>query len=1071
MSTWRPDVRRWIGVMVLMSFATIALAATLPAAAEEVHDFNVSGTNPATAIHALGAQAGIQILASGDDLKDKKFNSVSGTISTNEALSDLLAGTGLEYRYVGERAVALMPNPAGSTTVAQSSPSQPTTETTPRAEPSLASADVSAASTDEPLGELEQISVTGSRIQRSGFTAPTPTTIVGSEEIQGQAAVTVSQALFNLPSMQPTTTASYASAYTGGNYANLRGLGANRTLVLVDGERVVATTATNTVDLDLIPTALVERVEVVTGGASAAWGSDAVAGVVNFILKKKIEGLEGNVQFGETQYGDNKQKQASLAWGTDFADGRGQFMIASEYSSLYDPAFSADRPWSRNDWGQVACVRSNGQVVARCSVPGANSNFLTAGGTIIAANGTPIPTTGPTSALRGIQFGPGGVPEPFIYGSYLTPGNSLSRAVGGSGNNYATQVSSNPLQAPLDRTSFFARSTFDFTSNIQGFAEASYATSKTTQNFPRNEPSGDPGVTIQLNNAFLPSSIRNIMVANNLSSFTLGRNLDELSAISNGSTSTDVARFAAGLNGDLGRGWKWDVYDTYGETHYSDFLNANLDEANWNAATDTVIGPNGTPICRINSTAAADIATVSNPNYKGRGAAPGCVAADPFGPGSLSPAVLAYIAGNSWEHSVLEQNAGSASLQGEPFSIWAGPVSVVAGIEWRKDSISTVADLISQDSTPAFPAGGWQNNNRKPVAGSVTVKEFFAETIVPLLKDKPLVRSLELNAAARDTDYSTSGNVTTWKVGMTYTPIEGVLLRGTKSRDIRAPDLTDLYSHGVIATTTYIDYGLPGNPSGNSTQVVTTGNPNLKPEVASTQTIGITWEPPQVPGLHVAVDTYKILLKDNIASLGVQGVIDSCYGAQNYPLTPANCALIDRNPVTGNITEVINETLNLAYQRNSGVDYELGYRFPLSKLFDKLRGNLSLRALAAQLNQQAVNNLLVTIDEAGSETLPTWRWTVETTYDNGPYTLFLQGNYVSPTVQDTTFGTKDILNNNYPSQFYLNGSLTYTLFDNGHGGRMRVTANATDITNRVPIGTGPGDPLGRRYSLGVRFSY
>lgn len=932
------------------------------------------------------------------------------------------------------------------------------------------------------VGALDEIQVTASRIQRSGFEAPTPTTMVGADEIEAQAAVRISDVLFDIPALRPTATAPVFTASAGGTYANLRNLNpamaqqtATRTLVLVDGRRIAPNAATGLVDLNAIPTSLVERVEIVTGGASAAWGSDAVAGVTNFILKKKVEGFDATVQYGVSGHGDFQEKSTSLAWGTSYAGGRGQVMLAGEYSDLSDIPTNADRSWGNRQYGWVSGV-IDGRNVNRITMPGVVASGLTAGGVIVGANGAPLPVSNP---LRGIQFGPGGQSMPFEYGTYL----SNNVMVGGSG---AALTQYGALANPIERMSAYGRTTFAFTDTLNGFVELAYSSAEArVAAQPNYVPNGDPIITIRRDNAFLPASVRNIMTANDLATFSMGRQNPEFGLYSESSSSTATTRFAAGLDGKLGNGWRWDLYLGAGTTDYTEKVLNNTNQPNWRAALDSVIGPNGTPICRVDSTLASDIAITSAASYQGRGAAPGCVAANPFGAGSISQAVVDYVQGTSWALATIDQQSAGASIQGEPISTWAGPVSLATGLDYRRDSINQTADALAQVTTPAFQSGTWQFANRRPLKGAYNVKEAFVETIVPLAKGMTLLQELDLNAAARIADYSNSGSVTSWKAGLTWGPGGGLRLRATRSRDIRAANLVELYTPGVFFTGTTTDYGRPGNPS-PQTVTVTMGNPTLKPEKADTTTIGFTWQPDFVPGLQTSVDYYNIDLKDAIGSLGGQNIVNACYGAVAFAgnARPEMCSLISRDPVSGNISLITNQNLNLAYTKTSGVDMELGYTFAMNQLFSSASGRMSLRLLGTYVDELLNNNGIVTTDSVGGTGNSRWRLTGSARYTTGPLSLYLQARYLDAALVNTNYGPNDIDNNHVPSYIYLSGSVHYTLFENEGRGRLQLFGNINNILDKAPptipsASAAPSqtllgqdyDKIGRYFSMGVRFHF
>lgn len=930
---------------------------------------------------------------------------------------------------------------------------------------------------------LEEIKVTASRIQRSGFEAPTPTTVVGEEQIQARAAVRISQVLFEIPALRPTATAVPFSASAGGSYANLRNLNpgaptqtAARTLVLVDGRRIVPNTATGLVDLNAIPTSLVERVEVVTGGASAAWGSDAVAGVTNFILKKKVEGFDATVQYGQSQQSDFKEKNISLAWGSGYAGGRGQVMVAGEYSSLTDIGSYGDRDWGRNQYGWVT-GSIDGRTVTRIGLPGVTASGVAYGGVIVAANGGPLPTTGATAALRGIQFGPGGAVLPFNYGTYL----SNNQMVGGSGPVLSVL---GRLGAPVERRNLYGRTTFEFSDRLTGFAEVSYAESESVVDTqPMYSPNGDPILTIRRDNPFLPAAIGTIMTANALTSFSMGRVNPEFGTYSVGASRTEVKRFAAGLDGELGQGWKWKAYAGAGSTDYYDKALNNVRQANFRSAIDSVTGPGGTPICRINSTVPADIAIVSASTYQGRGATSGCVAANPFGPGSFSKPVIDYVIGTSYAESTIKQQTAGASIQGEPFSTWAGEVSVAGGMDYRKDSVDQIADPVAQFTTPAFQTGGWQFGNRRPLNGSYDVTEFFAETVVPLAKDQVWARQLDLNAAIRSADYSTSGSVTSWKAGLSYEPGSGLRFRGTRSRDIRAANLTELYTAGVSIVGAVVDYGRTGNPSA-SVPTTTIGNAALKAEEADTTTIGLTWQPSFVHGLDASIDYYNIDLKDAIGSLGGQNIVSACYGRAPFTSPQTDlCPLISRDSA-GVISNINNQNLNLAFTKTKGVDLEVGYKFGLADLMSRVSGTMALRLLGTYVDESNENNGIVTVDRAGQLGNSHWRLMGTATYATGPLSTYLQVRYIDAAKIDNTYTASDIYDNRVPSRTYVNGSVQYTLFDTGTRGRLQLFGNINNLFDKAPPivpsqSASPGqtalspdyDKIGRYFSIGARYHF
>lgn len=931
--------------------------------------------------------------------------------------------------------------------------------------PALAQSAAPPAAAASAAEGAQQVIVITSRIERSGFTAPTPVTQLGAADLEVRGATTVSNLIFELPAARPAPVAPFTLQFTGGAYLDLRGMGHNRTLVLVDGQRFVPTTSSGIVDTNVVPSALVERVDIVTGGASAAWGSDAVAGVANFVFKKKLDGFSANLQYGQSEQGDSKETAVSLGWGHSFAGGRGEFMVAGEFTQLTDPVAQRDREWSNARWGLVS-GNVGGVNYARIATPGLTLSGLTTGGVITAANGGPLPASSP---LRGIQFGPGGTVLPFSYGTNV--GNTLM--VGGSGG----WLGDNTLMtSPLDRQSLYTRTTFDFSRSLRGWLDLSYARSHSE--LDRN-PFTSPGalestaLTIDRRNPYLPAQVAALMDANKLTSFAMGRISPELGPPHNDVTN-EVARIAAGLSGTLGQA-RWKAYLTHGRTDYLGQVSNHLNIANWRAATDVIAGANGQAVCNP--------ATVTR-----LGAAPGCVPANVFGAGAVSQDVRRYVTGTMWQGITMQQDAGGASVQAEPFATWAGKVSLVGGIEARHESIRGDVDATSKLSTASYRQGGWQEGNNKPISGNYTVTEVFAETVVPLLAKVPAARSLDLNAALRNTDYSTSGRVNTWKLGLSYRPVDGVLLRGTRSRDIRAASFNELFLQGQNNSVSVIDHGSLVNGSAPTVPTVQaqSGNLNLRPEIAKSDTLGIALQNVGVQGLKASLDLYRIDLGDAIAQVTPQAVLNGCYGvgtAKNSAL----CSFVSRD-ANGTISLIRVPYVNLQRIKTSGADLELAYRFKLGG------GDTTLRLLASHVREFVISDGVSAIDRAGEMSAgttqgaakggPKNRLTLSGLYRNGPWVGFAQVRHVGGGVIDANPATRGTLfDNHVPARTYVDASVAYTLWEGGQRGSLTLFGKVNNLFDVTPpiIAESLNAPratnfvfwdlVGRAWAAGLRLTY
>jgi outer membrane receptor protein involved in Fe transport len=878
----------------------------------------------------------------------------------------------------------------------------------------------------------EEIVITGSRVARTGFTSPTPTTVLDSEEFAKIAAPNLADVVNQIPAVRPSLTPSSStnnSQYAGGNYLDLRGLGFNRTLVLVDGKRFVPAQIQGPVDINAIPQALVGSIDVVTGGASAAWGSDAVAGVVNFRFDHRLEGFKGSVQGGITDHNDHRNYLASLAYGKSFADGRGKLLVAGEMAENSGIARQGDRDWGNEGWGIIA----NPAFTATNSEP---RNLLVANATSANLSYGGVITSGP---LAGNQFAPDGSLIPFTYGTLRT----ATGMVGGDGASGSADL---VLEVPLERRSAYTRLSYEFGSALTAYAEASWAQSQTDHpGLTRT----DTAIRITRDNAFLSPTVRAAMTANNLSSFTMGRYNRDYGRGAN-HIKAETTRLVGGLEGDIGGGWSWDGYYTYGQTkNRHRGSNARITR-NFNQAIDAVIDPaTGAAVCRD---AAARTA--------------GCVPINLFGDGAPSPQSIAYITGETFRVWDLEQQAAALTLRGEPLSTWAGPVSLATGVEWRRESADVTSDPLS--AAAAFATG-----NTVPWDGVVTVKEAFGELVVPLAANQSWAEALELNVAARITDYSTSGTVETWKAGGTWDVNDDIRFRLTRSRDIRAPALAELFSGATTAQFSPFD---PLINQSYSVQTVTRGNAGLEPEKADTLTAGVVLSPSFVPSLRLSVDYYDIKLEGAILALSAAAIVDRCYRDQ-----PQLCSLITRG-ADGRIAQVESSPQNLQSVETRGVDVEVSYRLPLGA------GDLALRGLVTYVDKLRMDDGQTVTELAGSTDQPTiasiggqphWRFNANATYETGPAILSLTGRYVGGGNINNAFTSKDLNVLEHSGRLYLDLSAQYALIDDDDD-RVSLFAAVSNLLDKDPPITGTGgfatvrslyDVVGRTYTLGVRFRY
>jgi len=945
---------------------------------------------------------------------------------------------------------------------------------------------------------IDEIVVTGSRLARQGFDAPTPTTVLSSVQLEQRGSSNVGDFLNEIPAFRPSQNAqtnTQTSTATGAVYADLRSLGNIRTLTLVDGRRHVPSAATGEVDLNLIPSILVDRVEVVTGGASAAYGSDAVSGVVNIILNKKLQGFKGDFSGAISQYGDDAEHKFSLGFGTGFDNDRGHIVIGGDYVKSNGVDSFADRPWGPfvDEIVSFPTNRAAGLPSRIFGHDAAYTNSTQGGlinGSCTTVGCTPTPLSA-TSPFLGIQFGPSGTPIPFDYGNDAT--YRTGTAYNGTSDGIPTRLG-HTLVLPVKRYVAMAHIDYDLSDSISAFVEGSYARSGSHFGGPGTRDTNTSTIVIRRDNAFLPPSILDLMIANNVQAISLGRHsIDYGQSFPNNTNTTE--RIVAGLNGTLGT-WSWDAYYEYGRNRYDSEITPVRINQNFAFAVDSVM-VNGVPTCR----ALVPGSSTYNPI-----AAAGCVPIDLFGINSPSQEAVDYSYGTVLQTITTKQEVAAANLRGNLFSTWAGPVAVAVGGEYRRDTAYSVVDSMSERRLFNF-------GNPQPFSGSFNTKEAYVEAAIPLAKDLPFAKSFDLNGAYRYTDYSFSGVVKTWKVGGTWEPIDGVKFRGVISEDIRAPNSAELFTN--LQSNSTFRNSLPGPFNGQTAAYTayTLASPTLKPEKARTKTAGVVFQPEFIPGLNVSVDYYNINLKGAISSLSGQRIIDNC-AAELASSSGAGfyCSFVDRS-ANNQINSVSIQLLNLASIKTSGVDFDVSYRRPFGE------GSLTARLFGTYVAHLitddgtgtprtygtvgGVPNVLITkgsvIDRAGqvggfttgtnvgSTSVPHWQLNGSLTYATDVYSVSLQGRYVGggkvdKSLVDETEADYNPLSpisvggsNHVSSRIYLNLAASVNVINDGNR-KVQFYTIINNLTNKFPPYpdtqlSGFYDRIGRYYRVGVRFSY
>ncbi|HSI17586.1 MAG TPA: TonB-dependent receptor [Sphingomonas sp.] len=933
--------------------------------------------------------------------------------------------------------------------------------------------------------------VTGSRIVRNGFSAPTPLTVLTQQEIESQSP---SNNIADFVNQQPALAGStrpansrlnLSSGQAGINQLNLRNLDnqstGTRTLVLIDGHRSVGSTVNDIVDVNTIPQGLVQRVEIVTGGASAAYGSDAVAGVVNFILDKKYTGLKLTADAGVTTYGDGGNQSASLTAGTSFGGGRGHILFNADYAHQ-DGIFTVDRAWNATGYVRI----TNPAYVAGTAGP---PQFLTTLRQVGASNSTPGglitgSAGGTANSLRGIYFGQGGAVNQFNFGTYTFPvitgasGPSLTQGGDWQVNDSGRRIGLMPQD---NRYGFYGRLSYDIADNVEIFAEGSYNHDHVVFNAG---PNLQTGITYKPDNAYLINALGAARLAG-ITSVTLATTGADMPYRGVNNTRS-VQRYLIGAAGTFeafGKTAHWDIYGQYGRTYMHEQLTNIQNTQNLLNATDAVFAPAGnalgvaagTIVCRSSLTAPTN----------------GCIPLNRLGIGVANPAAFGYVLGNPERTEIAQQKVAGVNLAVTPFATWAGDVSVSVGAEWREESIrgsvpTQFQPIINRDANGVAisTTNTWSVGNYLPTNGRYNVKEAYFETVVPL------GLGLEFNGAVRATDYSTAGYVTTWKAGATWQPIKDIRFRVTRSRDIRAPNLADLYAAGSsnsdsVTNPFYSATDPTKGPSSYGYSATIIGNPTLKPEKSDTWNIGAVLTPTFLPGFSASIDYFRIEIKDAIGSFGAQDIINLCQRGN-----AAFCALYTVDPNNSSRLLFRSAPVNFSRQVNRGIDFEAAYRLPLAD-----RTTLTLRGMATRY----IDNLVytgvagaVTANtvgvNGGQGSTPKWIFHFSTTLDLPTTSITAvargvsSGKYASTGIEcasncpvsSTAFPTYD--NNHVSGLFYADLNLTqHVKFGNSKDAQFFL--NVTNIFNRWPLlvpetglaaNTTYSDMLGRTFRAGVR---
>jgi iron complex outermembrane receptor protein len=1032
------------------SLIAIGLLCTRPAFSRPA-DFDVPAGFATETIGQFARQAGIALVFPYELATGRRTQAVRGRLEPEAALAQLLRDSGLVARRSANGALVI------GIAAAESAASRR------QRDASVVPAD------DVTAAPLSEVVVTGSRLELGGMATPTPVTVVSSVELDVFHPGALVDALARLPHFlnndTPETQSFGSSGAAGSSILNLRGVGSIRTLTLIDGRRMVPSSRFGTVDIALVPRSLVRRIEVVTGGASAAYGSDAISGVTNVLLNTSFDGLRLSAQSGITELGDYPINSIDALFGTAIGD--------DTHLTLAAEGFRADgvRGYGSRSWfaSRAAIATPLDYAGPReVTVRDARATGYTAGGLI---------TSGP---LANTQFLSGGVTAPFVSGAFRTG----TTQAGGDGIDQARDLIW--IVPSQTRGSLFGRVSKQFTAELSGFVQMLGA--YTENEFGKDTPSfwGPWEATIYRDNAFLSQDLRARMVTANIDSFRLGRiaatDLGRGMVANRSVLTSTTAGFAREMPN-----WRIEGYYQYGHNRNKlAYRNAVRIDRIYRAI-DAVVDPvTGRTICRSTLTFAND----------------GCVPINLFGEGSPSPAARDYVTeGRLTQVQSIDEHVAELSMQGDALDLPAGPVRVAAGVNWRREAVHSAPhrypeSLDAIQVGPGIAAGYrgfpsayltstsiFERGVETRTAGQYTVREAFAETAVPLFADRHQTPRVTLNAALREAHYSGSGTIPAWKGGMEWLAHPALRLRATRSRDVRAGSLAerlDTSGSGV----TIIDRFLTdssGIPRSYAINLARRANPLVEPEKGDTSTIGFVFQPAWSQSFALSADYFDIRITDAIALLGAQNIIDRCFNA-----TADLCPLITRDS-SGQIARVENAVFNIARVRSRGVDAEMHWRSPL-KLFGggesiafRMLGNYSFETSTS--GESSLN-----VDRAGQSGVgggtPRWQLNLSAAYQRGALQLAVQEQVISKGIYNAVNvinGPNSIDDNTVPGVAYTNLRMEWqTSTQPG----LTLFAHVANLFDRAPpdvpdwgfggsMATNESlfDPIGRRYSFGVRIEF
>jgi outer membrane receptor protein involved in Fe transport len=960
--------------------------------------------------------------------------------------------------------------------------------------------------------------VTGSRLKTRDIKAISPVSTVTSETITLTAAQSTERLLNELPQIVPGNT--YTSNNAGGeDFAtlDLRGLSPTRTLILVNGERIPGSSTTGAVDVSTIPTDLISKVELVTGGASAVYGSDAIAGVVNFVLKKNYQGAEMNASFGQSFEGHAPEFNINALVGGNFDNGKGN---VTAYASYYERegVFQSEFDYSKVSaallYGyDTSTSQYTGSCIANSSAEwiSCRNSLLAAGPSVIAgtwaSGGSATPPWGtitrsganafnaatlasnPLTAARfasydhdcnpataniaystaGLSFNDAGQLTPQLTsGACAVP----DRAAGSSRYNYAPD---NNLIIPATRYTLFTTYNYELSPKARLNGQMSYVNSSSTVQLAATPATG---LTITLTPAMqtlIQSAAPDLWVAlqsrpNPLATFGMTYRTNAVGFRVGKSTNNSFFLLNT-LAGEFNDNWDYSVTTSFGQNSFNQLAQNNVGATQLTQGLAGCQNPDGSAIT---------------------GRLPGCVPLDIFGPNALSAAGINFLGVDTQASTTVAETRLSAFVRGSVFELPAGPVNTVFGYEFRKSRAELQVDD-AQKNGDIFGFNAIQNQK-----GQIEVKELYTEISIPILRDMPFAESANLELGYRTSDYSTIGEAETYKIGADWSPVNWLRFRAAHNKAVRAPSVFELFQNGDQGFPSYSDpcrttdaarqafcitkgvpsTSYPGFAQINSqVQAFAFGNPDLKPETAKSDTVGFVFQPDWFPvgNLVATVDYYKISIVDAIGTRGAQTVLNSCYvNLGSAGQSASDCARITRDPVTGQVSGVNTSIGNVTFVDTIGTDISVKWS---DDVYDgKLALDLSL-SLLDSYNSGGTEFKGTTDGGIGGST-PDYKGILSATYKKGDFTYYGRMTYVPPMDQNQLLGSAPGFLPDTPEAKYFDATLVWNVNTN-----LSLVGNVQNLFDELPPQTGSGifaqantdvqtyRVLGRAFNISAKYKF